>query len=508
MSSNRTIETVRAATILTVVAALCGTCSRDRTTGPDPTLQSMGPLTAEGEFIGNLYVNGEKSTQGYYVTLQPWDSATWSRLDTVHSISMWGNPSLPRMWEWYDPKAAGACGNLSSYLAGDTTAREREGHWSGPNSPPDPNTKERHCIRPGVYRFSVAGKSFLVDYLSVKSISGGVLWVWNDSAGVYESLEGDPDDTANIWTDLLVNVDLGTGPDTETRVLNVENAGHNPDTTVFRNQDNPSGRRRDWFRFSVAGSSSGWVGDSFGKALARLYWDYGRDKTRRTNYYDPISPMGRIIRLHSFYSHVQSDTDVSVALELMRPDEEPNDTVSVAQRSVHIEGNARPSASFSVSCQQLPCTFADSSTDSDGSIVAWRWTFGDGDSSTVQNPSHTYAQGGEYLVRLIVRDNESAVDTATGTAAPLQLAISGRTTVKPKVTCEWDAFPHGGSGGMSYSWRIGGQEVGTDDYLYWYTGTFGFQITLIGAAGDGQVDTAAVTVTLNKNAPSCVLKRG
>jgi hypothetical protein len=60
----------------------------------------------------------------------------------------------------------------------------------------------------------------------------------------------------------------------------------------------------------------------------------------------------------------------------------------------------------------------------------------------------------------------------------------------------------------SVSWRIGGQEVDTDESLYWYTGTSGFQLTLIGAAGDGQVDTAAVTVTLDKTAPSCVLKRG
>jgi hypothetical protein len=58
-------------------------CSQDRTTGPDPTLHSTGPLTAEGEFIGNLYVNGEKSTEGHYVRLVPWDSATMSRLDSV-----------------------------------------------------------------------------------------------------------------------------------------------------------------------------------------------------------------------------------------------------------------------------------------------------------------------------------------------------------------------------------------------------------------------------------------
>jgi hypothetical protein len=468
----------------------------------------MGPRTAEGEFIGNLFVNEEKSAQGYYVTLEPGDSATASRLRSPQSASMWGNPSMSRMWEWYDPKAGGACGNLSSYLQGDTTARQHEAHWSGPSSPPDTTKKERHCIRPGVYEFSVAGKTFLADYLSVKSASGGVLWVWNETAGVYEALEGDPDDTVNVWVDLLANVDLGAGTPGESRVLSVENAGAHPDTTVFEDQENPSGRLQDWFRFSVAGSSSEWSGDESGTALVRLYWDFGRDISVATNYYDPLSPTSQIIRLHRFLDQVDSTRDVSVGLELMRPDEEPGDTVNVTERLVHIAVNAPPHANFSVSCQQLPCTFADSSSDSDGSIVSWHWTFGDGDSSTAQNPSHTYDEGGWYTVHLIVTDNEGAKDTASGTAAPLQLAITGPTTVKFKVTCEWDAYAQGGSGGMSYSWRIGGQEVGTEESLYWYTGLSGFQITLIGQAGDGQADTAAVTITLNKNAPSCLLKRG
>lgn len=47
-----------------------------------------------------------------------------------------------------------------------------------------------------------------------------------------------------------------------------------------------------------------------------------------------------------------------------------------------------------------------------------------------------------------------------------------------------------------------------DEGINWYTGTSGFQLTLVGAAGDGQVDTAAVTVTVNSKGASCVLKRG
>jgi hypothetical protein len=39
-------------------------------------------------------------------------------------------------------------------------------------------------------------------------------------------------------------------------------------------------------------------------------------------------------------------------------------------------------------------------------------------------------------------------------------------------------------------------------------GDLGFRGQTYTFAGDGQVDTAAVTVTLDKTAPSCVLKRG
>ncbi|NUO82783.1 PKD domain-containing protein, partial [candidate division KSB1 bacterium] len=52
------------------------------------------------------------------------------------------------------------------------------------------------------------------------------------------------------------------------------------------------------------------------------------------------------------------------------------------------------------------------SADSDGNIAAFKWTFGDGDSATIANPSHTYNDAGNYLARLIVTDNLGARDTA------------------------------------------------------------------------------------------------
>jgi len=49
--------------------------------------------------------------------------------------------------------------------------------------------------------------------------------------------------------------------------------------------------------------------------------------------------------------------------------------------------------------------FTDQST-SDGTIGTWTWNFGDGNTSTEQNPSHTYAGPGTYQVCLTITDDD------------------------------------------------------------------------------------------------------
>jgi serine protease len=74
-------------------------------------------------------------------------------------------------------------------------------------------------------------------------------------------------------------------------------------------------------------------------------------------------------------------------------------------------GNAAPVANFSFSSNGLIATFTDSSTDSDGSIAARSWNFGDGSTSTATNPGKTYSAAGTYNVTLTVTDNAGATST-------------------------------------------------------------------------------------------------
>ena len=76
--------------------------------------------------------------------------------------------------------------------------------------------------------------------------------------------------------------------------------------------------------------------------------------------------------------------------------------------------NPRPTASFSstdtISCR-APHTV--NFTDASANAVSWNWNFGDGNTSTLQNPVHTYTALGNYTVRLVVTNNLGCTDTLT-----------------------------------------------------------------------------------------------
>lgn len=77
---------------------------------------------------------------------------------------------------------------------------------------------------------------------------------------------------------------------------------------------------------------------------------------------------------------------------------------------VTMTAHAPPTAGFTY-FPDTPSTwdtiqFTDQSSDSDGTVVAWVWNFGDGGSSNEQNPTHRYRLPGTYPVTLEVTDND------------------------------------------------------------------------------------------------------
>jgi PKD repeat protein len=75
--------------------------------------------------------------------------------------------------------------------------------------------------------------------------------------------------------------------------------------------------------------------------------------------------------------------------------------------------NVPPAAVFTASCTDLTCTFTDESRDDDGTVEEWSWDFGEGTSSTLRHPTHTYEAEGSFSVTLTVEDDKQAAGSVT-----------------------------------------------------------------------------------------------
>ncbi|HLU68036.1 MAG TPA: pre-peptidase C-terminal domain-containing protein [Kofleriaceae bacterium] len=133
-------------------------------------------------------------------------------------------------------------------------------------------------------------------------------------------------------------------------------------------------------------------------------------------------------------------------------------------------GNQAPEAAFNAATDGLSVDFTDASSDPDGQIVAWAWSFGDGTSSTAQDPSHTYAVGGSYTVTLTVTDDDGATDSTSQ-----QVTVSGG----------------GGDGELESGVPVTGLSAPTGGELHYYIdvpqGAGGLTVTIGGGSGDADV---------------------
>jgi hypothetical protein len=323
--------------------------------------------------------------------------------------------------------------------------------------------------------------------------------VTNTTAGGQEYVEATQyQDNLPFW-DYAVHVDLGPSSFTDTPILDIENALADPKKTTFANQPNPSGNEVNFFRFSLARSQSTWNlagGDTRGKMLARFYWDFNTNRQIRTNYFDPRGERTPI-RLHTFGDHVQQSRPVTVALEIMRPDETPDDSIHVATRIVTIT-RVTPFACASfetVTTWRTTDQYLKSSCSTRGPEIRYRWQFTAGGPWTPYSPDTLYDFSGH---------------TGTG---PLQVTLgvlntsTGQTSTSPRtVTVQSGQVGLNGpiyvtdKGTKLYSSNISGQwfERYNPD-LRWYPATAYYQtsMTRIWPAGDYTVELRQQDSTLS-----------
>ncbi|WP_182558230.1 alkaline phosphatase family protein [Microlunatus kandeliicorticis] len=128
--------------------------------------------------------------------------------------------------------------------------------------------------------------------------------------------------------------------------------------------------------------------------------------------------------------------------------------------------NQPPHAVFTTSCTALTCTVdASGSSDPDGTLTGYAWTFGDGTGATGRTATHTYPAAGSYPVGLTVTDDAGATDraTATATAVAPSPSVLAADTFARSVSAGFGSADVGGpwtTTGSAGAYAVGGG-VGT-----------------------------------------------
>ena len=154
----------------------------------------------------------------------------------------------------------------------------------------------------------------------------------------------------------------------------------------------------------------------------------------------------------------------------------------------------------------LEVQFTDASS---GDVDTWEWDFGDGDTSTEQNPLHTYTSAGDYTVSLTVTgDGGSSTETK----------IDFINVTEPAPTAEFSATPTTGEAPLevqftdesagsvnSWEWDFGDGNTSTEQNpvnTYLSPGNFTVSLTATGEGGSStetKVDYILIPVGIDES---------
>lgn len=162
----------------------------------------------------------------------------------------------------------------------------------------------------------------------------------------------------------------------------------------------------------------------------------------------------------------------------------------------------KPVAAFTASevCQGNATVFTDGSFISTGSIAQWNYTFGNGQSSTTLNPTHTYAAAGNFTAVLIVTSNNGCTDTATQTVVvnPLpQVSFTGADVCLGNATSFTNNSSISSGSISAWNWSFDdGNTSAQQNPVNTYTAAGNYAVQLTAASDKGCEDSAGVNVSV------------
>jgi PKD repeat protein len=218
-------------------------------------------------------------------------------------------------------------------------------------------------------------------------------WLWNFGDG-FTSTEASPShvySNSGVYT-VSLTVTTDAGADTE-----VKNQYINASSPTLPDADFTASPLTGTSPLSVQFASQSTAGSS---PITAWSWNFGDGST--------VSSLQAPRHTYTKAGYY----DVTLTVQTARGSDTERKNLFVTVNA----GETAPSAAFqgtpTYGTSPLTVQFSDSSIAGTSSITAWYWDFGDGSTSTQQNPSHVYTAAGSYTVSLRVTTSVGADTTS------------------------------------------------------------------------------------------------
>lgn len=304
------------------------------------------------------------------------------------------------------------------------------------------------------------------------SASGGFNYSWSPSNSLRNANTANPIATPSVTTTYTVTANIITssgdtcaGTGTVTVVVNsLAQAAANVNPISCGNKS---------IQFTNTSSNS-----------LSYFWNFG----------DPSSPLNTSFITNPL--HLFTDTGIFQIRLIAYTQGNQGGCTDTVFKTIHIYPPVIAGFDYEVESCSNTVTFSDSTADSFSSPSSWFWDFGDGQSSTSQNPIHQYLSFGNFNVTLIASTGVGCKDTIT---LPLNLtALAAAVGPNDTSLCDGNPVEISASGGIAYKWTpaagLSSDTVSNPIVTISSTAVYTVAITAIAADGDTCIITKNVTV--------------
>ncbi|HET6244456.1 MAG TPA: PKD domain-containing protein, partial [Bacteroidia bacterium] len=162
--------------------------------------------------------------------------------------------------------------------------------------------------------------------------------------------------------------------------------------------------------------------------------------------------------------------------------------VATVNDSVAVQEPLNSGFTFVAGCSGLKADFSDITLVAENDSANWAWSFGDGNTSILQNPSHTYANAATYTVSLIITTANGCIDTVSNNVTVSGSPLAGfDVSAAPHYVGEQIAFTSTSTGATGWIWDYDDNNNSSitenSTYQYALPGTYSVLLTVLNAQG-------------------------